>query len=269
MNEVRKAFPAQKDGSPIHISMAGITYPDADYHIRRPKSSVSVIEYIIEGDGYVMLEGVPHHVKKDTIYFLSAGSDHEYFSDKDTPYTKIFMNIDDSPLSMRLISAFGLTGKFFFEGNGLKSLFEKILITIHSDMTDGEMQSTFHGILTEIFSRLQKAENMAAHSGEALRLKEYLDANLNRIVTGKELSAVIFRSPDYCLKLFGREFGTTPYAYQLDRKLQVAKTLLSDTGLSVGEIAESLGYSDMHYFSNLFKEKCGVRPLEYRKKRST
>ncbi len=267
MNEVRKAFPDQKDGSPIHISMAGITYPDTSYHIKRPNSSVSVIEYIIEGDGYVMLDGEPQQVTKDTIYLLPAGADHEYFSDKDTPFTKIFMNIDDSPLSMRLISAFGLTGKFFFEGDGLKPLFERILITLHSDISDGEMQTVFHGIFTEILSRLHKARNMSDHSEEAVKLKNYLDANIGRIVSGKELASVIFRSPDYCLKLFSREFGITPYSYQLERKMQIAKTLLSDTSLSVGEIAESLGYGDMHYFSNIFKEKCGIRPLKFRNKK--
>lgn len=266
MNEVLKAFPATADGSPLNISMAGITYPDSTYHIKRVKSSVSVIEYVLDGEGYIILDGETHHVTKDMIYFLPAGMDHEYFSDRDNPYTKIFMNIDDSPLSMRLIEDFGLRGKHIFGGNRLKELFEKILITIHSELTDGEMQAVFHGILVEILSHMQKAEGMANHSSEAVLLKRYLDSNLFRIVGGKELSGVIFRSPDYCLKLFSKEFGTTPYSYQIDRKMQVARTLLADTGMAVGEIAESLGYSDMHYFSNLFKSKCGVRPLEYRKK---
>lgn len=267
LNEVRKAFPAATDGSPLNISLAGITYPDTTYCINRPRSGVSVIEYIIDGEGYVVLDGKPHHVTHDMIYFLPAGMDHKYYSDKDNPFTKIFMNIDASPLSIRLIEDFGISGKHIFGGNGLKELFEKILVTIHSELTDGEMQAVFHGILIEVFSRLQKSEGMADHSSEAIMLKKYLDSNLFRIVGGKELSAVIFRSPDYCLKLFRREFGMTPYSYQLDRKMQIARTLLTDTGMTVGEIAESLGYGDMHYFSNLFKSKCGERPLEYRNKR--
>lgn len=267
MNEVRKAFPRPSVDTPLHMSMVGITYPDKSYHIRRPDSSVSVIEYIVDGEGYVMLDGKPHSVTKDMIYFLPAGMDHEYFSDKEHPFTKIFMNIDSGTLSRRLVSAFGLEGKYIFDGNGLKGVFERILITLHSELTDDAMQPIFHGILTEIFSHLQKAEHMAAHSDEAMRLKNHLDGNLNRIVSSKELSAVIFRSPDYCLKLFSREFGTTPYAYQLERKMQVARTLLADTHMTVGEIAEAVGYGDLHYFSNLFKEKIGVRPLEYRKNR--
>ena len=75
MNEVRKAFPAATDGSPLNISLAGITYPDTTYCVNRPRSGVSVIEYIIDGEGYVVLDGKPHHVTHDMIYFLPAGMD--------------------------------------------------------------------------------------------------------------------------------------------------------------------------------------------------
>lgn len=265
MKEVRKAFPRPFADVPLHISMAGITYPDPLYRIYRPKSSVSVIEYIVEGEGYVEVDGVVRHIAKDMIYFLPAGMDHTYYADPDTPFTKIFMNIDGGSLCSHLTSAFGLKGKYVFDGQGLKNTFEKILITIHSDIPDGDMQPIFHGILTEILSSLQKSERMAIHTPEALKMKDYLDSNLSRIVSSKELSSAIFRSTDYCLKLFRREFGATPYAYQLDRKIETAKTLLTDTQMSIGEISESLGYSDMHYFSNIFKEKCGIRPLAYRK----
>lgn len=266
MKEVKRAYPLLQDGSPLHISLAGITYPDPTYRTWRSKSSVTVIEYILDGEGYIVIDGTPQHVNQDKIYILPAGIRHEYFADKEHPFTKIFMNIEQSALCNTLLSAFGLKGKYIFDGNGLKEIFERILVTIHSEMSDSDAQSVFHGIFTEIISRLQKNEHMAVHSDEAIKLKGYLDKNLNRIVTGRELASVIFRSTDYCLKLFRREFGITPYAYQLERKMQAAKTLLYDTRMSVGEIAESLGYEDVHYFSNLFCSKCGMRPLEYRKK---
>ena len=117
----------------------------------------------------------------------------------------------------------------------------------------------------QVFSALALAKKMSALSPEGLKLKEYLDGNLDRSVSAKELSEVIFRSPDYCRKLFLRSFGITPYGYQLEQKLRRGKTLLSQTSLSVGEIAALLGYDDPHYFSNLFLSKTGVRPLLWRK----
>ena len=127
------------------------------------------------------------------------------------------------------------------------------------------MQSALQGVFLEIIARLSLAQTDAMHSEEALKIKSYLDLNLSRLVNAKELAGVVFRSPDYCLKLFLREFGITPYSYQISRKMQVAKSLLRDTNMSIEEIAESLGYSDAHYFSNLFLQKCGSRPTSYRK----
>lgn len=265
MNELLKAFSPPEGSVPFYISLAGVTYPDDTYHITRINSEVFVIEYIIDGDGYVCHEGETYHVGKDMIYFLPQGKKHDYYSDSDNPFTKIFLNVSGK-LCQRLVMAYGLGERCFFDGNGLKALFEKIPDLICSDMSENEMQAALQGLFTEILARLSHAQAESVHSDEAVRLKGFLDSNLGRLVSAKELSRVIFRSPDYCLKLFSREFGITPYAYQLDRKMQIARALLADTHISIGEIAVSLGYGDLHYFSNLFKQKCGCCPSEYRKK---
>lgn len=95
-------------------------------------------------------------------------------------------------------------------------------------------------------------------------MKEYLDANMNRIVSNAELAGSIFRSPDYCVKLFGREYGVTPYEYQLREKMNMACHLLSGTHLAVSEVAEAIGYHDARYFSGLFRRRCGLSPRAFR-----
>ena len=56
----------------------------------------------------------------------------------------------------------------------------------------------------------------------------------------------------------------TPYAYLLEKKLELAGQLLRDTNLSVREIAEKLSFADEYYFSNVFKKKMGVTPSLWR-----
>ena len=266
LNEYLKSFADPDKKMPFYITLAGITYPDPSYHITRTHADISVIEYVTDGDGYVILDGETHHVCRDMIYFLPQGKRHNYYSDSENPFTKIFLNISGD-FCKHLVLAYGLSGKNFFDGNGLKPAFERIISVICSDISDSDMQAALQGIFVEIISRLSVAMRETKHSDEALKLKSYLDSNHERLVSTKELSKIIFRSQDYCQKLFSREFDLTPYAYQLERKMQTAKSLLADTQMSVGEIAEKLGYSDIHYFSNLFYKKCGCRPLSYRKSR--
>ncbi len=264
MKELLKPFGFNESGKPVHITLAGMTYPDPSYAIRRKNSDVSVIEYVIEGAGYVYIDGKEHLVTKDMIYFLAAGADHIYRADSEAPYSKIFLNVSGS-MSVRIAEEFGVSGKYFFYGEGLKGNFERIMDIISSDVSDNEMQSSLRGLYVEILSLLSCVQSEKVCGKEASELKNYIDSNPDKIITAKDLGQIIFRSSDYCLKLFKKEFGTTPYAYQLERKMEMAKILLADTNTSVGETARRLGYTDMHYFSNLFFDKCGVRPLEYRK----
>lgn len=224
---------------------------------------MAVLEYVIDGAGWVECNGQLRRVEKDTIYFLPQGMDQSYYADKDKPYTKIFMNISGS-LCSSLTEAYGLAGRFIFPGSGLKPIFERIPELLKKDSSLEATQAALQGIFVEILCRISATSE--SHSIEAVRMKNYLDANIRRIVTAEELSRQIYRSADYCRKLFVREFGVTVYGYQLNTKMTIAKSLLADTSMSVGEIAESLGYSDAHYFSNLFLQKCGCRPLAYRKK---
>lgn len=266
MYEDMKAFPVLAGKPMLHIPLAGVSYCDKSYYIIRDPSDVAVLEYVLEGEGYVEWDGRPRAVGKDSIYFLPQGLRHSYYADEECPFTKIFLNIS-GPLCSRLTDAYGLTGRHFFPGGSLREVFEKIPGILHGEQDDEAMQAALQGVFVEILARLSQTAAAVAYSREALALKSYIDANTDRIVTGKELARQIYRSPDYCQKLFGREFGMTVYSYQMKRKMAIAQSLLADTNLPVGEIAESLGYSDAHYFSNLFKEKCGCRPLAYRKSR--
>ena len=266
MQEYLKHFIPRGDTMPFSVVLAGITYPDPTYHITRTDSDVLVIEYITDGTGYVVLDGKVHTVGKDTIYILPAGNRHDYYSDSKNPFTKIFMNISGR-FAEHLLLAYGLTEKHIFDGTGWKESFERISYILTSDMSDSSMQAALQGIFVEILAGLSVALHENSYSNEGLKLKNYLDSHPERIVSADELAKNIFRSKDYCLKLFRREFHITPYAYQIERKMETAKSLLADTHISIGDIAEKLGYSDIHYFSNLFQKKCGCRPSEYRKSR--
>ena len=262
--ELKVLSPAQ--GLPINVELVGITHRNPSYVITRKKAKMFVIEYVISGAGYVFYDGEMHRVEADTVYILYAGDDHRYYADTHAPFEKIFMNIRGD-FCFDILSAYNLSGKHLFSGGRLRADFEKILSVIHSDISEGEMQSLLQGIFIKIISALSSGESASRYSTEGLKMKEYLDSNTASIVSADELSKYIFRSPDYCLKLFKREFGVTPYSYQINRKMQVAKALLANTTMSVGEISASLGYADVHYFSNLFYSKCGQRPLSYRKQK--
>lgn len=266
MKEILKVY--QREGkSPTRVQLTGISYCDAGYHIRRNNSSVTVIEYIIKGHGYVTRDGVDVPVFADSVYLLVQGENQNYYSSADDPWEKIFINVSGS-LPPLLIEEYGLKGKWLFDGSGMKDLFLKVAEISENGGHREFEEARIAAIFVEMLARLSKKNEQRFHSEEAVKIKEYIEANTHICISNKELSEKIFRSEDYCLKLFKKEFGYTPYSYQVNIKINIAKRLLRDTNLSVSEIAFRIGYNDNCYFSALFKQKTGFSPREYRKKYS-
>ena len=65
--------------------------------------------------------------------------------------------------------------------------------------------------------------------------------------------------------LFIKNLNVSPKQYISDLKFAKAKQMIKDSTYSISEIARICGFSSIHYFSRVFKEKYGVTPTSYAK----
>lgn len=68
----------------------------------------------------------------------------------------------------------------------------------------------------------------------------------------------------YFYRLFKEWSGLSPNQYRNRLRVAAAKDLLVHTNLSVGEIAQKVGFYDPYYFSRLFKKEVGLSPEHYK-----
>ena len=68
--------------------------------------------------------------------------------------------------------------------------------------------------------------------------------------------------------VFKNQIGKSPNEYIIDLRLQLAKSLLDNTNMSIRQISENVGYTDQYFFSRLFKRHIGVSPQGYRKNKN-
>lgn len=59
-------------------------------------------------------------------------------------------------------------------------------------------------------------------------------------------------------------YGSTPFAYLKDMRLERARLLLLDTGLNVSEVAFAVGYNSLSHFSRSFSHKFGIQPGRFK-----
>jgi AraC-like DNA-binding protein len=81
-------------------------------------------------------------------------------------------------------------------------------------------------------------------------------------LTIKALSRKVAINECYLKKGFKELFGTTIFDFYQTQRMEHAKYLLYDKGLSVTEVSSLLGYSSISHFSTAFKKHTGIKPCE-------
>lgn len=79
-----------------------------------------------------------------------------------------------------------------------------------------------------------------------------------------EISGYIGLNPEYFCRLFKAEVGMTFNGYLTDYRVRKAVELLTGTDMKVYEVAEKVGYSNLSYFSRVFKKVTGMNPFFYK-----
>lgn len=96
--------------------------------------------------------------------------------------------------------------------------------------------------------------------------KRYIRSYFDMPLSLQEISDYVGLNENYFSYYFKKNVNMTFKQYQTQLRIRHAKQLLLDKKLTLEEIAESVGYSDVKYFSRVFKQVAKVSPGEYRKK---
>jgi len=97
---------------------------------------------------------------------------------------------------------------------------------------------------------------------KVLKAREVLIQHIGEPITIKELSRKVAMNECYLKKGFKEMFGTTIFDFYQSQRMEHAKYLLYEKGLTVTEVSVLLGYSSISHFSTAFKKHTGLKPCE-------
>ncbi len=92
--------------------------------------------------------------------------------------------------------------------------------------------------------------------------REILLQHISEPLTIKELSRKAAINECYLKKGFKEMYGTTIFDFFQSQRMEHAKYLLYEKGLSVTDVSALLGYSSISHFSTAFKKHTGLKPCE-------
>lgn len=98
--------------------------------------------------------------------------------------------------------------------------------------------------------------------GKIVKAREILLQHIGEPLTIKELSRKVAINECYLKKGFKEMFGTTIFDFYQSQRMEHARYLLYEKGLSVTDVSVMLGYSSISHFSTAFKKHTGLKPCE-------
>ena len=96
------------------------------------------------------------------------------------------------------------------------------------------------------------------------KIVRYLRENPAETFRVDALAARAHYSADHFARLFSAVYGCLPKNFCIGVRLERARLLLSESDLTVDQIARNLGYGDVYFFSRQFKNRVGMPPTAWR-----
>ena len=93
---------------------------------------------------------------------------------------------------------------------------------------------------------------------------QHINRSCNSSLCLEDYAELCCMSKYHFARVFKQVTGLPPLEYRARIRIEHAKELLSNSFLSVSEIASTLGYASPAYFSDSFKRQVGLSPRDYR-----
>lgn len=141
------------------------------------------------------------------------------------------------------------------------------LIYIGSDTIVTEMWDCLKKFVEKLVEVYQENNGKRKH-WMIDQVLQYVEENYNTALSTRDIAGRFFMNTSYFSKLFHEQMGCTFSNYLINVRVEKAKMMLTQTNMKLYDIAEAVGYTNVQYFSTIFKEKEGLTPSAFRQMRS-
>ncbi len=95
-------------------------------------------------------------------------------------------------------------------------------------------------------------------------IHSYMSLHLAESLSISKMAKRARCSPSRFSMIFRNHFGLSPHQYVMQMRIDHARDMLVNSELSMVQIATYCGFSDIHHFSKIFKQRTQATPSNYR-----
>lgn len=263
-----KNNPISKD---LYITDIGF-YPHAKNHYRKRKKGIKqhILIYCIDGSGTIQVDDTFYQLQSNSFFVIGAQKFHNYWSTDHSPWSIYWLHFGGSR-SNCFEEFFGKVINFEQSNrsrtNDRLKLFNEILKALESGFSKENINYAnmcLNSLLASFFYvetfRLAKGYQNSSPVDKSIL---FMQENINKLVTIKELASHVKLSESHFSKIFRNKTGSSPLDYFINLKMQEAIRLLTNQSFKIKEVAYKLGYNDPYYFTRIFTKHIGSSPASF------
>lgn len=225
--------------------------------------------YLSGGSGsYQANNGPVQRVESGTLLFLRPGVIYNYGPDQDGFWDEYYFTFEGTRIREWLDSWLTNVDEAKIVGHEdatQHNRIERIFMLMESGLPDNIDRAALL-VETLLFEFMLKAHTTAqtTKTQQVIDIMDDLGDSLFQPFDAKSIAKRHHISISTLRRVVSEYTGYPLNAYINRLKIAEAKNILLNTEDSVKEVADSLGFKDVFYFSRLFKKYVGVSPLIYR-----
>ena len=222
---------------------------------------------ITRGRGILETATCPHlDIQAGDLFILFPGEWHRFRPDPQTGWDENFVGFDGD-YARHLMQSFFAPGEPLLRGAATPETVSLIrsIAQMAGDTSPETAPLVFADMITLITRLVLFTRVHASSERRAVRLKinaarEQILEQAFRHIDFRGMAASLGLSYTVFRRMFQKETGHAPLAYQLEVRISRARVLLEQTDLSVSEIAQRVGFANVFYFSKMFSKRAGQTP---------
>lgn len=234
--------------------------------------SFYLIHLVVSGKGFFTVGEETYKIEAGSAFIIRPQQLVSYCADEQDPWEYCWVGFNGADAS-RLVD---LTA--FEEDNPVISFsqedvqrIKRAMLNVYSNFgTSSELETMTVSKLFEVFSHIINAapKKNPESSSSRLYIKnaiKFIQRNFSNNIDVSDIANHVGLSRSHLYRVFMRQLSLSPNEYLTQFRINQACTLIRTSGLSIGEIASSVGFDDQLYFSRVFKKLKGVSPSHYTK----
>ncbi|KII76277.1 AraC family transcriptional regulator [Vibrio renipiscarius] len=204
---------------------------------------------------------------------VTSGSDHAFggvIGQSDILVLNMPAPNAEDPLVLERLNALNQSDVYFQLDNQIQKLIQMLVAEMQASPNDHLLSracnDTVMALLHRHISALHISRKESRFDLEAI--DRYIERHITYKISVAQLAGSVFLGESQFHALFKEQLGITPHQYVLGKRIDMAKRLIEQGHITLGQVAELSGFSGQSTFTHSFTRLQGISPSQYKKQLS-